>query len=444
MAKDTPLGKGIIKIEADISALERSLSEARAKVQNAAGAPPRVAVGTMIPTDFGAGSSRAGGTSGAGGPPSIGTPRTISAAGGGGGGGDEIENAKAQKTAIDEVASSTENLAEKTQTVRDAIKEQLAPLRNVLGTIKLITGAVTGILGVWTLLVTPVKMVMEYFEGQAKALGDVRRAAYEAAGEIYTMTTKSMLAEKKPSLDVAERRRLTDEYERRKKFIEETYDLQWNAANKLDGEKGDLEKARIDKEKQDALDKLNAIHEKDRAELATTQMRRQIAAEENQRHQESLDRSRYEKQRKERTDAIDEENRQTTDRLKAELEGPRALIALRHEEQIKELRKRKNQEIRSENLEIYEQQIALVEQLKTKELQEFDDAQREKQEREKTRLEEAADLQRRLQENVIKEVAQKTAELQQQVNNMFSADQLEVSMNRVASLIQVLIDKTGR
>ena len=179
---------------------------------------------------------------------------------------------------------------------------------------------------------------------------------------------------------------------------------------------------RIKSEEIVAKEKLRNIYEEDSNRLVDQQRARAENERQNREFARREDDLAFERSRAKKDAAADEELRYGAESLKAELAGPRAQIEFKYSEQIRQINARRSLERRYDSLKFYDEQIALVEQLRSKELSEFDKLQQEKLTKEQERLVETAKIQQDLQ----KEVARQTIQLQKNINELFNTGQIPV------------------
>lgn len=421
---DTPLGKGLIEIGANLAPLEAGLAQAQAKTRAALGGAT-VGVG--------------GAATGAG--PAAASAATSTAM---------REQAAAIETnarAADNFAKSTANAGEKAEGLGKKITNSTKGWREFSGAITSTVGSFTALFGVIGLITTGISYLIEKFRALTVAQENFNKLQQEndkARSEAIS----------KPFVDFrdAQQRQqdqLQEDYKQRVKLIEETRSAEIKAIE-------EISKQRMQQEDESRARAL-AYSQGNPAVLAAFEERkRQIQQETdaqilgiNTAKQTELDG--IKKNLDAANKAIDD---QTAEKKKKDLEamqaaseelriqtlGPREQIEAQAAMKIKELKKQQADATDADMKKAFDQQISYIEQIKNANLQRFD----EQKKKENEAISDTAKAQARAQAQIMEAQRAQFAGLQNQINSLFNTGNMEVGINRVASLVQVLIDKTER
>jgi hypothetical protein len=399
---DTPLGKGLIEIGANLAPLERGLAEAQAKTRRALG---------------GAGVSTSSGASTASTATSIASEATA---------------ANQATVAQNNLATSTAKASAQKVELGKSLSNATSGFRAVAGAITGTIGAFTGILGVIGLVAGAINNLREKQEEQRKktlenrkALEDTRKAL-EEFNKATDLTAEGILYQ--PTQLDRDLAALKEFFDTGKKLASEAYQAELTVIR--DSKKSNAEKSKAIEDLNERSAQQTEQREKARIEA--------IAKVE----QDSLDRlanqraaTLYENEVRAAQAAGDE--RKVID-LKA-AEEKRKLA-----DQLAKMQEGYDKDILSQRMSIIEaERQAAHKQIDEKEKAEKD-AQQKIADEKKRQDEEVARNAERAAKAFADAQRASFSQLQNQINGLFNTGNMEVGINRVASLVQVLIDKTER
>lgn len=402
---DTPLGRGLIEIGANLAPLEKGLAEAQAKTRAALGG---AAVG--------------------GGAASSGVSSGVSSAAG---------SIKQQAQDTNQAATATRNLAAATATastttkvatgtyatfnatlksVGVSISAATAGFRAAISSITAVVGAFTAALGIFGLVAAAISAIVNALKEQKQAQEDAR-VATQNANKVYTEIANNPFFKNKTDIE-SRIQAIDDERQRRIDMINQVYNAQLAANAKLDEDERRVKDAEA---KEDAI---KAVQNQEKlTKVALEQLNMQIDNE---------------------IQATIDAEKKKNQEIQKSLLGPRERLLADHAEKVAQIEeaiaKNANAERGAEMQQIHRERLNLLQQELNKNLENIDKEEKEKADalnRSKIESQKAA-----------KEFAeaQRAAfgQLQGQINSLFNTGNMEVGINRVAGLIQVLIDKTER
>jgi len=384
------LAKGLIEITGNVAPLEASLKQAEGSVQASLGRmQAQVAAGGAAPggrpqtaTDQAAGMAAAAAASGR-------FNQTL---------GDQAAKAKAAQSGV----------AGLTQSITTAT----AGFRGIVGAVQSTIGAITAALGWIGLITTAVTFLIEKLKERSRVEAEGRQDLLRLAAEGAALD-KQRLIDRTQGIE-REIRQLDDAYQKRIDDINRVYNAELEAAAKLPEAKQQAER---DAAKQRATDRAADARQQYREELDTIKRN----ADEQVRQTE-------------RTEA--QKNRE----LEKQLMGPRERMLADYEDKkaaIEDAMRKNAGNKDAANLnKIHQERLRLLKQQLDQELKDLDDK--------KAKEDEATRLQARQQAEAFAEAQRAAfAGLRDEINSLYSTNQLEVGIGRVAQLMEVLISKTG-
>ena len=381
---DTPLGRGLIEIGANLAPLEKGLAEAQAKT--------RAALGSIS----GGVAGGASGTTGAAGATGVAGSSTASAT-----------NAKQFAESMQKAAPVTSTVATETKKVETATAGAAKQAKFFDVSISSLKAG--GALGGLSAAIGKAYQGFKQFGDSARQLGAELRA-------IESQFRSDINA----SLDPLSQR--TQEIERSRKA----------ALDQLEAQKAE----------RGIIADLVGWYT-DEAELAVkTQKINQEADLAQKRNQEkaAADAKKAAEQRLKDEQKAAEEAEKFTRQMYVQTLDERGRLNAEYEDDVKEIEKKRDSALTLGERMRYTQALALREDLFNKELQDLD----EKERKQKESDQEIERGKRKAQADFLRAQAEQFASVRQQINSLFNTGSMETSINRVGDLIQVLIDKTER
>ena len=300
----------------------------------------------------------------------------------------------------------------------DRIKGSTKGMRDFASAITGVAGVFTGLLGVFGLVAGAVTLIISKFrenEERAKALRE----------EIASTSVELRSLQNAPVLN------LVPDPQEEITAIEKTFDERIKKEIELSDKLMQLEK-----EKNGFSDAYYQIGQEQKTRVNQLELEKRSAIEEAIRKSDA-DRefkSRTETQRK--LMAIEDAN----NKLKLQSLDERERIEAEAAMEIARIQGLINVEDKQSIIDAYNMQIGLIEDVKRKNLKRLEDESK-KEEQEKQR---SLESQARAQAQLAEAQREQFAGLQSQINSLFNTGSMEVGINRVAGLVQVLIDKTER
>jgi hypothetical protein len=373
---DTPLGRGLIEIGANLAPLEKGLAEAQAKTRAALGG---AAVGGGATT---AGGAASGATSF-----------------------DASKSAKEYASEMTRAQGVVSNVANESKKVASNTKEAATQSKFINIGVAATAGAVA----------TLGRALDQLWKG-FKGFGDSARALGSELRAIESQFRSDITA----SLDPLSQR--TQEIEKARLAALEQLEVQRQERGII----GDI-----------------VGYFSDEAELAVkTQKINEEAAKAQKRNQDkaAADAKKAAEQRVKDEQKGAEEAEKFTRQLYVQTLDERGKLNAEYEDDVKEIEKKRDSALTLGERMRYTQALALREDLFNKELQDLD----EKERKQKESDQEIERGKRKAQADFLRAQAEQFASVRQQINSLFNTGSMETSINRVADLVQVLIDKTER
>jgi len=397
---DTPLGRGLIEIGANLAPLEKGLAEAQAKTRAALG-----------------GAAVGGGATATGGSTAVSGTSAIK---------EEAAAMNAASASTTTYTSSKAKAAEQTMGLGKRISESTKGIREFAASITGIAGVFTGLLGVVTLVVGGLTALYAKFsKGREEALA-LEKSINELRSSVNEM--KKIGEGGAASILGLDESATTKQIRQVENFYT---DLQTRQAELFYKEEERINKS--DKSKKAKASELARLNDR---------LREDTAAAEIKKNQE-LDQL-YKDAAKNRIEEVDAFERENLLRQAQASGDERKVIDMKAAE---EKRKVNDQIAKEENdyvKGLLTQRLQVIEAERLAEHKKIDD--REKAERDANQK--IADEKRQAEERAAKAFAEAQrasfTQLQSQINSLFNTGNMEVGINRVAGLIQVLIDKTER
>ena len=397
---DTPLGRGLIEIGANLAPLEKGLAEAQAKTRAALGG---AAVGGGATTTGGA------------------TPIAS-----------QTESIKQQTAAINEATNATSNLNKvkaatttRTLSVGQSLQQATKGFREFASSITGTIGAVTGVIGVFTLLTSGIRILMQKQEEQKRAQLEQIRAIENTRKEIKELNR--VMAEGAEGI-LYQQTQLDRDLEALNKFYDTVKEKQ---SQQYKYEFDLIVKSTKDKaERNKKIEDLNA---KSAADSEDRENRRNADIE------------------KVTQDALKREASQRAEMLyenevrAAQAAGDeRRVIDIKAAEEKRKINEKIADMEAGYDRDLLTARLSIIDAERLAELKKID----ERAQTEKDANKKIADEKRQAEERAAKAFAEAQrasfTQLQSQINSLFNTGNMEVGINRVAGLIQVLIDKTER
>lgn len=346
---------------------------------------------------------------------------------------DQTQAIKQQTTAINEAVASTSNLAdnktkaaEKTLSLGKRISESTKGLREFAASITGVAGVFTGLIGVVTLVIGGLTALYSKFtKGREEALA-LEKSINELRSSVSQMQrigeggASSILGLDESSIT------------RQIRQVENFYtDLQMKQADLFYKEEERIKKS--DKSKSAKAAELAKLNERLKDDTAKAEIRKN----------QELDQM-YKDAAKNRIEEVDSYERENLLRQAQASGDERKVIDMKAAE---EKRKLNDQIAKEENdyvKNLMVQRLSVIESERQAEHKKID----EKEKAERDAAQKVADERQRAEERAAKAFADAQrasfSQLQNQINGLFNTGNMEVGINRVASLVQVLIDKTER
>lgn len=401
---DTPLGKGLIEIGANLAPLEAGLAQAQAKTRAALG---------------GATVNVGGATTGAG--PAAASAATATATKAAASAFSEMSNAASQAGSAVQDYGNKAAVAKQKIALADTIKNSTKGFRDLVGSITSTVGAVTGLINVGMLVVN---VFWRFIESQKQAREEARKlnAQLREQGKAYTELHDQIAASDIGELfrsDFGTEDILGKELKNIDEFFSKAQDgLRAQNKAKLVSDEDYFKKS------EELADRM--LQEKASAEQRATQRQadkvKGIELESKMKLAKLI-----------KDERLQAEIALQQELLKIEMQYAQGKIGTFEYEQRKEmaaLDKQLTLQGIKERLDAEKQAADEIKAQKKKDADEI--AQRQ------------AEAARKAQADLIEAQRASFAGLQNQINSLFNTGNMEVGINRVASLVQVLIDKTER
>lgn len=397
---DTPLGRGLIEIGANLAPLEKGLAEAQAKTRAALG-----------------GAAVGGGATATGGATAVSGTSAIK---------EEAAAMNAASASTTTYTASKAKAAEQTMGLGKRISESTKGIREF-------TASITGIAGVFTGLLSVVGLVVGGFTALYAKVKQNREEAKKAHDDYVALTTKLHELQKVAEGGGASILGLDqDQTGNQIRQLQEFY----GNLQRTQAQIADIEMKRIDKSnksesaKQQEIAKLN-----ENLKLKSAEIERNLNEETQKIYQQAYKKS---------AEEINKFEAETAIRSAKAAGDERKVIDLQAAEQTRQI----NQQIQETDNEFQQERLRkrlkVVEEERKAEHKKIDERIEKEKEADRKKREQEEKAARKALKAFEEAQKESFAKVQSQINSLFNTGNMEVGINRVAGLIQVLIDKTER